>query len=142
MQMSECGTLAGYTRHYRRGESIDAACRKAQLDYQRSLREDNPEWIKDSRKRTRLKLRTEVLQAYGGKCFCCGETDLRFLTLDHIASDGAEHRRSFGGTGRGNTDAMYRWFRENHRPDMVQVACLNCNAGRYWNGGVCPHEES
>src|ERR1700676_3436135 len=34
-----------------------------------------------------------IMKAYGGKCECCGENEMLFLSVDHINCDGAEHRR-------------------------------------------------
>src|ERR1700676_1312209 len=33
-------------------------------------------------------LRREVIAAYGGVCYCCGEAELDFLALDHANRDG------------------------------------------------------
>jgi hypothetical protein len=80
------------------------------------------------------KLRLEVFMAYGGvRCACCGETQSVFLTLDHIASDGAEHRRRVG-----NGYSVYRWAKKNGYPKLFQVLCWNCNEAKRIVGG-CPH---
>jgi hypothetical protein len=76
-----------------------------------------------------------------------------FLTLDHINGEGARHREevalhfgiidSAGGGGRrswNNSTLMHRWLKEQGYPPIVQVLCYNCNAGKYRNSGVCPHE--
>jgi len=77
------------------------------------------------------------MAAYGGSvCACCGETDIRFLTIDHVDGDGAQHRKLIGGGG--NT---YKWLRQNGYPSGFQVLCYNCNMGRYRNGGICPHND-
>ena len=39
------------------------------------------------------KTRNKVLIAYGNKCNCCGEKNIKFLTIDHINNDGAEHKK-------------------------------------------------
>ncbi len=79
-------------------------------------------------------MRDEVFAAYGGSvCACCGETDIRFLTLDHINNDGGVQRKVLG---RSDT---YRWAKENGFPSGLQVLCYNCNMGKAKNGGVCPH---
>jgi hypothetical protein len=83
----------------------------------------------------RRKIRQEALDHYGGCCTCCGETELVFLTIDHINNDGAEHRRQLGSKG-GNS--FYYWLRRNSYPDTFQILCWNCNAAKHING-ICPH---
>lgn len=80
-------------------------------------------------------LRQKVVLAYGGKCACCGESTIEFLVIDHIAGDGAEHRKSIGGSG-----ALYGWLRNNGYPkDNFRLLCHNCNSARGLYG-YCPHE--
>jgi hypothetical protein len=76
--------------------------------------------------------RLSVLRHYGIFCVCCGETEPRFLTLDHVNSDGYLHRQNV-------RKDMYRWAIANNYPDTLQVMCFNCNCGRAHNNGVCPH---
>ena len=84
----------------------------------------------------RKEQKLQVLNAYGGRCACCGETEPVFLTIDHINNDGSKHRREIGGGGH----SMYSWIVKNKFPrGIVQVLCWNCNLGRYHGGGECPH---
>ena len=79
-------------------------------------------------------LRTEVLSEYGGRCICCGENEPKFLAIDHINGNGAEHRRQHGGGRR-----TYRWLRKNGFPkDNFQILCHNCNLAKGFYG-TCPH---
>jgi ribosomal protein L37AE/L43A len=39
-------------------------------------------------------IRIEVLEHYGNKCTCCGETINDFLTMHHKNNNGAEHRKN------------------------------------------------
>lgn len=88
------------------------------------------------RQRNRYRaIRAEVIDAYGGRCACCGESEATFLELDHVDSDGAEHRRMIG---RG-AHATYKWAKDQGFPASFQLLCANCNQGRHRNGGVCPH---
>lgn len=87
-------------------------------------------------KRSYDRIKVEVINHYGGKCNCCGEEERMFLTIDHIASDGAEHRRNNNIKSGSGT---YRWLKKNGFPRGFQVLCYNCNSGRHINGGVCPH---
>lgn len=86
----------------------------------------------------------ECYVAYGGYvCVCCGESEKMFLTLDHIDSDGAAHRKEvFGTNERGGLRAgdMYRHLKRKGFPPGFQVLCFNCNCGRQRNKGVCPHQ--
>lgn len=79
------------------------------------------------------KLRLKVISLYGGKCVCCGETELDFLTMDHKNNDGFIQRKK---TKAGS--ATYKMILKE-RPNDVQVLCYNCNCakGHY---GICPHE--
>lgn len=86
-------------------------------------------------KRYYNKLKDECLAGYGAFCACCGENERGFLTFDHKNDDGAAHRRKIGAG-----HIFYRWIIDNGFPDSIQVLCLNCNAGKFNNGGVCPHE--
>lgn len=79
------------------------------------------------------KKRQDALQAYGGVCECCGETEIGFLCIDHINGGGNQHRREIG------TQNIYPWLRRNHYPPGFRVLCHSCNLGRAFNGGVCPH---
>jgi hypothetical protein len=56
-------------------------------------RERHPETFAGIDKRYFNKLKRETLMAYGGKCMCCGESELRFLTIEHTWHDGKEHRK-------------------------------------------------
>ena len=81
--------------------------------------------------------KASAIDAYGGVCDCCGEDDIRFLTIDHINNDGAEHRRQIGNGGV----TLYNWLKKNDWPEGFRVLCANCNLGRHWNGGTCPHHD-
>jgi hypothetical protein len=78
--------------------------------------------------------REEVLSHYGEKCICCGESELKFLTIDHIDGGGNSHREKIGSN-------IYRWLIKNSFPQGFRILCFNCNCaiGIY---GKCPHEEN
>lgn len=113
-------------------------------------RRQEPEYCESERKRGRQywnDLRHEVIVAYGGfKCACCGETEPRFLTIDHVFNDGAKHRRELDyvtkvGNGKGLSGAKtWKWLKDHNYPAGFQVLCMNCNFGKARNGGVCPHK--
>jgi len=82
------------------------------------------------------RLKQSVIQAYGGQCACCGETELCFLCIDHIGGGGTKHRES---TGKGHR--FYEWLRRQGYPPGYQVLCYNCNAAKESPGG-CPHKKN
>ncbi len=96
----------------------------------------------ESAKAKRIRIRDAVFAAYGGaKCACCGETEIKFLTLDHINNDGGVFRReNFGGQGKGGGYQTYYWLYRNGFPEGYQVLCANCNHGKRMNNGICPHQ--
>ena len=71
-------------------------------------------------------LRIEVFTYYSRgapTCTGCGETNHQFLTIDHVAGDGAEHRRQYGL----KSFQVYQWLKRSHFPEGFQVLCWNCN---------------
>lgn len=68
-------------------------------------------------------------------CACCGESDVRFLTIDHINRNGSQHRKIIGLSG----STFYRWLIKEGMPEGYQVLCYNCNIARAWHG-KCPHQ--
>lgn len=86
-----------------------------------------------SRDRVRTKLK--FIDMYGGQCTCCGEVDPRFLTLDHIESDGNEHRKDLA------CNQIMALAIRDFQPSKYQVLCYNCNCGKSTNGGLCPHKD-
>jgi len=82
------------------------------------------------------RVRADVIEAYGGKCVCCGEGTPEFLGIDHIFCDGGKERRERGLSGA----TLYRELRRNGYPkDRYQLLCHNCNQAKgYYR--VCPHE--
>jgi hypothetical protein len=81
-------------------------------------------------------IRLRCIEAYGGECSCCGETEFVFLVIDHVNGGGAEHRRQIGA---GN--ALCQWLIKNNFPDGFQVLCWNCNYAKH-RLGVCPHQRA
>lgn len=99
--------------------------------------------IAGRRKRDADRLKAAAYDAYGRACVCCGETEPTFLTLDHVNNDGADWRRKVFGRNGGNGagGATYRWCKHNGYPPIFQVLCWNCQQGKRFNGGICPHQK-
>lgn len=126
-------------RDYRRSQGEAYYARK-RLRYQsRSL--TARERAKIRARRHNEKLKREAMDHYGGAiCCCCGETEILMLSLDHIAGDGAAHRKSLTGSTHRMAGTTHGWAKANGYPPIFQVLCMNCNWARHWNNGVCPHE--
>ena len=93
-------------------------------------------------KHHRHRLLKEVIEHYSYgtmKCECCGEPQMMFLTLDHINGGGRQERLNLS-KGKGGGGALLHHLRKMGFPVGYQVLCMNCNSGKYRNGGVCPHE--
>lgn len=88
-------------------------------------------------KRKRREIGLEVLAYYGGKCACCGEATVEFLSIDHIDGSGAAHRRADK-----NCIDIKLWLWRRNFPKGFQVLCMNCNhaKGRRNGNGKCPHK--
>jgi hypothetical protein len=67
-----------------------------------------------------IDLKLEAFSYYGCKCANCDINDIRFLTIDHINDDGAEHRRQIG-------PHIIPWLHKNKYPVGFQILCFNCN---------------
>lgn len=97
------------------------------------------DYVTASRKQAKI----DVFDYYGRVCVCCGETIPKFLTIDHINNDGAEHRREIFGVNKGGAGLnFYLWLKRHGFPEGFQTLCMNCNFGRRMNNGICPHKET
>jgi hypothetical protein len=83
------------------------------------------------------KLRELVVAKYGGACACCGESEQRFLTIDHVNNDGHAERLALANNSVRLTYKLHKM----PRSDRYQLLCFNCNCGRALNKTICPHEE-
>lgn len=82
----------------------------------------------------RARLKMAVIEAYGSRCACCGETQHDFLTLDHIGGGGNWHRKRAVIASR-----FYGWIKDAGFPAGFQLLCWNCNAATRF-GRRCPHQ--
>jgi hypothetical protein len=130
-------TLKKYNESHREKHARD------QIEWRRKLKERDPEkwdeWRKRKNQRNneiRRQMHREIIERYGGKCYCCGESILTFLALDHINGGGSKHRKELRGK------RIETWAKENGWPGIFRVACHNCNFGAHLNGGICPHQSN
>ena len=75
----------------------------------------------------------QVFDYYGGKCECCGETNYKFLTLDHIEQWKRKLNKYKG-------VYLYPTLIKRHFPKYIRLLCWNCNCSRQYNNGICPHK--
>lgn len=134
----ECKRMAN--REYRAGMQEQIRVQRA-AKYQRS--KAIPGWLEDHYQRGRQtyeRIRVQVHEAYGGKCYCCGLDDWRFLTVDHVHNDGHKDRHPNGRRVTGHK--IYKEALAAVGTGRFRLACFNCNCARQHRGqdGVCPHE--
>lgn len=108
------------------------------LARKKKYQQENPEKLKEIRRKTTFKIKMETLTKYGGICKCCGESEVKFLAIDHINNDGAKQRRELKET-KGGTGSFYYWLKRNNYPDGYQVLCHNCNMAKAFYK-TCPHQ--
>lgn len=95
-------------------------------------------WYRDNALRLkdyRQEQKQIVYDHYGNKCACCGESNQKFLSIDHVNNDGHKERKGKGGS----SDRIIRNIIKTNFPDTYQILCFNCNLGKARNNGVCPH---
>lgn len=111
-------------------------CKECNKTYIDKFRQAN---YYDTQKIKRQEQKREVMSHYGSKCNCCGEKEIKFLTIDYAYNDGALHRKELKKKGSGTW--IYNWLKKNNYPqDSFQALCFNCNLGKNCNNGTCPHK--
>jgi hypothetical protein len=96
--------------------------------------------IRDARTKLRKKnQKIEVFNHYsGGKCACCGENRIEFLTLDHVHGSGKKHRERLK-IGGGQNFYKYLISRDFPSRPVLQVLCGSCHVAKS-TYGYCPHK--
>ncbi len=81
-------------------------------------------------------LRKLVIETYGSKCQCCGETEVELLQVDHVDGGGNQHRREIG------QSQLYRWLKKHGFPRKGFILlCGSCNWS-WGRNGCCPHAKA
>jgi hypothetical protein len=121
-----------YPSDWKRGGYICKTCR------QEARKLAPPSKVSEYTLTNSLKLKGTIIDEYGGKCECCGETAWQFLTIDHIGNWGSQHRKQVIGPRGGKN--IYQWLKKNGYPkDDFRLLCMNCNACIGFHG-FCPHQ--
>jgi hypothetical protein len=103
----------------------------------RKWRRNNPEKVKEVSRKNSIKRKQICIIHYGknGGCVCCGETELCFLTIDHIKDNGAKDKKKYGPGER----LRYWMIIKDKFPKGLQTLCFNCQWGKRIHKGFCPH---
>lgn len=80
------------------------------------------------------KRRRAAIDHYGGRCACCGESEYKFLAIDHVNGGGRQHRIQDP-----SALSIVSWLHRHGFPDGFRVLCHNCNMA-YGQYGYCPHK--
>jgi len=114
-------------------EEVNIKKRLSEKIYKEKNKEKILEINKKSCSKYRERNKELVYNHYGRKCACCGESNINFLTIDHINGDGTKHRKKIH-------NKINNWLVKNNFPDGFQTLCFNCNWGKHINHGICPHK--
>ena len=134
-QCAKCKAWLPFTPQYFMGHrqpkrGLLSHCRSCHVRYEQQLAEDS---------KARWMDKIMALQAYGGQCTCCGETEPVFLTFDHMVGGGSQHRRDDPQARRN----MGTWLIKHHYPGGYRILCFNCHkaiqVGPKHLRGICPH---
>lgn len=96
--------------------------------YVKAIRNKYVTKIRANARMKRIDRKSVVLQHYSNgvpKCCICGIDDIDMLCIDHVANNGAKHRKEHGFTGG---TQIYKWIVESGFPSGFQVLCWNHNA--------------
>lgn len=105
-------------------------------EYRRKYWNEHREHQLDIMRRRSRNLRQEVIDAYGGRCACCGTMEYEFLCLDHINGGGRKHRLE---TKSSRTTIYWQVKQDGFPKDKYRLLCWNCNAAKGIHKG-CPHD--
>ena len=85
---------------------------------------------RETRRRREREIRRVVINRYGGRCACCGESAFDALVIDHVRGGGNNDRKRNGNIYR-------RLFRVARRQRGFRVLCHTCNHIARPHGGRC-----
>jgi hypothetical protein len=104
------------------------------VKYQDNHRAEVLQWTKEYRENEKI----SAIIAYGGKCACCGESNIEFLAIDHVEGNGNIKRRN----GEPGGWHLARKLRMSGYPQgEYRILCHNCNSSLGYFG-YCPHHSN
>lgn len=128
-----------WRKHWKRKQNKNPSIH---ADQSRKWREENPERSRqlnsESARRSHERVKREVVNAYGGKCTCCDEGDIHFLTIEHVTPEASKRHRYPNGRRISGTKLLRIIIAEGF-PEDITILCHNCNCSRGQYGG-CPHQ--
>lgn len=134
VRCSSMKTHAEFSRHRASSSGLASWCKECLYEWKRQKYIAHRARFNAVSKEARRRLKQQMVDAYGGSCTCCGESDLEFLTVEHVNRDGKQHRMSFRSAQSVWADLRRRgWPKGDYT-----VLCMNCNWASRFNG-VCPH---
>ena len=122
--------------HFSRCKACMSEVRKQNYKESNVYYRDNREHILERLRRVAVEVKLEMIAEYGGRCACCGETQMEFLALDHIQGGGNKDREET--QGRGGTPYYKMLKRQGWPKGKHQILCHNCNQAKA-TYGMCPH---
>lgn len=87
-----------------------------------------------SLRRYRIRLKADAINGLGGKCECCREDRIEFLSVDHIHGRGKTLKTQTG------ANSYIVVIKEGFPRDKFRVLCYNCNLS-FGFLGYCPHQK-
>jgi hypothetical protein len=126
-----CYNLAAKARYRADPEAVQRLRESSNRSHQKHKKVRNAAMTERNRK-----FRRDIIEELGGKCACCGETELIFLCLDHIKGGG---RREYE-KATGPLSVWRAAKREGLPRDKYRVLCWNCNSAIGMHGR-CPHSD-
>lgn len=131
----DCKAWLPLTSYYARTNgnpaNICKACRASRAN--RNYYQNRDRALEKMRE-SRLKIRLEMISAYGNRCVLCGQSRWEFLTLDHVDGGGKTHQRM----NHGSLGILRELKRHGWPKNGFRLLCWNCNcaAGLRQRGAI------
>lgn len=127
-----------FTKSANRKSKYHGHCKACKAAFAKEWARNHRETVNAKARDYGQRMRRKMLEVYGGKCACCGETEEKFLALDHVNGGGTAHKKG-GGVNCKPIAIIIK--REGYPQDgRYQVLCHNCNMAKGFYG-VCPHTQ-